>query len=298
MNQCSSTPHHVILEHVFPFLYSKTQMKEVVMEAVISRNVNDLFLLVGSTSGSVPSYLTSDTTFTKSAGFSIMLPVLQGLGFKIARSKFRAASRKGNLDIMKWLKSKDCAWDERVFTISSQNGNLFVMKWLKETGCPWVARTFSAAALYGYLENMKWLNENNCPWGATTFAAAADNGRLENLKWLKEKSCPWNLYTQGKIRRKDDPALLALYPEEIRSINEEQFLLEDDMTDFFMYNNLYKPFFYRPDDPESDDSDQEEDEDNSEDNSENNSWYRYGKDSFDWDDDSYYERGYYQIWKG
>jgi len=142
------------------------------MEAVISRNVNDLFLLVGSTSGSVPSYLTSDTSFTKSAGFSIMLPVLQGLGFKIARSKFRAASRRGNLDIMKWLHSKDCPWDSRVFTISSRKGNLSIMKWLKENGCPWSEYTFGAAAWYGNLENMKWLHENDCPWNETTFRAA------------------------------------------------------------------------------------------------------------------------------
>ena len=182
MNHYALLPYHMVLEHVFPFLYSKIEMKELVMEAVISRNVNDLYLLVGSTSGSAPSYLTSDTEFTKSAGFTIMLPVLQSLGFKIARSKFRAATRKGNLDIMKWLKSKDCPWDDRVFTISSRNRNFCIMKWLKENGCPWNEFTFAAAAWSGNLANMKWLKKNDCPWSETTFSAAVDNGKLENLK--------------------------------------------------------------------------------------------------------------------
>ena len=165
------------------------------MKAVNSRNVNDLYLLVGSTPDSVPSYLTSDTLFAKRAGFSIMLPVLWGLGFSIARSKFRAASRRGNLDIMKWLKSKDCAWDERVFTISSKNGNLSIMRWLKENGCPWNEFTFAAAAFNGDLEIMKWLKQNDCPWSAATLTSAVENGRLENIKWLKEKGCPWDSET-------------------------------------------------------------------------------------------------------
>jgi len=168
---------------------------------------------------------------------------------------------------------------------------------LKENGCPWDEFTFAAAAYYGNLENMKWLNENDCPWSATTFTAAVDNGRLENLKWLKEKGCPWDVIALKEIRRKGDPATLALFAEELGSTNEEHrvvsedYKAEDALPSWGVSGPVAKKNDNQGDEPESDDSsdDSDQEEDVESYNFEDNSGYSYGEYDYDSWDGSYYD---------
>lgn len=46
------------------------------------------------------------------------------------------AAKKGNLPLLKWLRSKECPWDEDTPLISSINGNLDILQYSIENGCP------------------------------------------------------------------------------------------------------------------------------------------------------------------
>ena len=70
---------------------------------------------------------------------------------------FCNVAREGNLEVMKWLKTRNCHWDESTFTAAARHGELANMKWLLSQKCPGNIYTFEAAAEHGNLENMKWL---------------------------------------------------------------------------------------------------------------------------------------------
>jgi len=46
------------------------------------------------------------------------------------------AALYGNIENIKWLRSKGMEWDECIFYNAVENGNLVNMKWLLENGCP------------------------------------------------------------------------------------------------------------------------------------------------------------------
>lgn len=183
-------PHHLIIEHLFPFLFSIEEMEQAVLKAIETRSLNDLLFLLGRSPTSIPSYLTRNEEYAQAASFTVVLPILAGLGFRLSTEIFEAAASKGNLDVMKWLKEKKCPWNAWTFYYASEHDNLVNMKWLRENGCPWNEEAFVAAARHGNLDNMKWLKENGCPWGARTFYYAEDHGDLANVRWLKENGCP------------------------------------------------------------------------------------------------------------
>jgi len=186
MNNHLSIPHHLIVENIFPFLFSHRDMEAYILNSIITENMNDLFFLVGRSSASVPSYITSNEEYAQRTGFTIVLPILVSLGFKLSAEIFEAAATKGNLEIMKWLKKMNCPWNAWVFYYATEHDSLDNMKWLKENGCPWNGETFVAAVRNGNLDNLKWLKENGCPVDSRTFYYAAEQGDPENLNWLKE----------------------------------------------------------------------------------------------------------------
>jgi hypothetical protein len=104
---------------------------------------------------------------------------------------FSKASKNGNLENMKWLLSINFKFDRETFDDAALNGNLENMKWLKSQGCFVSTRTLSYAALNGNLDNMKWLLSNGCDpeYDGSVFYQAIVNGNLENMKWLKEAGC-------------------------------------------------------------------------------------------------------------
>ena len=129
-------PYHLVFEYLFPFIYSSSEMKEAVMQAIQTRNMKDLLFLVGRSPAGVPHHLIRNEKYTQAAGFSIILPCLVGLGFNLSPRIFTAAARHGNLDILMWLKQKNCPWDENTFHAAAEHGDLLNMKWLKQNGCP------------------------------------------------------------------------------------------------------------------------------------------------------------------
>jgi len=126
---------------------------------------------------------------------------------------YAGAAWQGRLDVLQWLMAlpQACALTAPyIGQMAAQGGHLEVLKWLHSHGCPWDEATCSAAARGGQLDVLKWLRQHDCPWNEDTCAMAAHEGHLEVLKWLREQTppCPWNQSTCQEAARNDQLATL------------------------------------------------------------------------------------------
>ena len=101
----------------------------------------------------------------------------------------------GHLEVLKWLRSEGCPWDDDICSYAAREGHLEVLKWVRSEGCPWDAYTCSQAAEGGHLEVLRWLRSEGCPWDDDICSYAAREGHLEVLKWVRSEGCPWDAYT-------------------------------------------------------------------------------------------------------
>ena len=56
-----------------------------------------------------------------------------------------------------------------------------VLKWLRSEGCPWNENACSGAALDGHLEVLKWLRSEGCPWNE---AMCRDSSNPNIVRWI------------------------------------------------------------------------------------------------------------------
>merc|ERR1711934_735087 len=73
------------------------------------------------------------------------LPLLQKLNKPLQTFSTEitgAAARGGQLETLKWLRSKGCPWDEDACAGAAESGHLEMVKWLRSEGCPWDARVW------------------------------------------------------------------------------------------------------------------------------------------------------------
>jgi len=71
------------------------------------------------------------------------------------------ASSRGQIMILKWL------WDEKFdFTVltSANAANLQILQFLKTKECPWSNLTPLVASMKGRLDVLQWAVEQGCPW--------------------------------------------------------------------------------------------------------------------------------------
>ena len=90
------------------------------------------------------------------------------------------------MEVLKWLRSEGCPWNESACQWAVMGGQLEILKWLRSEGCPWNARICAAAAANGHLDVLKYARENGCPWDYRTWQNAAESTR----EWLKDNGCP------------------------------------------------------------------------------------------------------------
>lgn len=120
-----------------------------------------------------------------------------GVKMNLTPRLINSASKKGHLNILKWLKAINCYYDIENPSCSmhaAAYGHIEVLTWFKENGYKWDAGVCKYAAKNGQFETLKWLKENNCPWNSSVCDMAAANGHLDILKWLKENNCPWSIW--------------------------------------------------------------------------------------------------------
>ena len=96
------------------------------------------------------------------------------------------AALGGRLEVLKWLRSEGCPWDESACAGAAQGGHLETLQWLRSEGCPWDKNACSFAAEGGHVEVLKFLRSEGCPWDGRTWKYAAESTR----EWLEENGCP------------------------------------------------------------------------------------------------------------
>jgi hypothetical protein len=129
-----------------------------------------------------------------------------------------AATNKGHLDILKWMRSlperERCPWGAVCSENAASGGHLNMLKWMRglpaNERCPWNTGTAAHAAMHGHLDTIKWMRsllpvEERCPWDEKTTTNAASFGHLELLIWTRglppDERCPWGVSAISSWRR-------------------------------------------------------------------------------------------------
>jgi hypothetical protein len=132
-----------------------------------------------------------------------------------------AAVASGNLNLVKWLKTRGASL-ERMFTfneaivkghfeiikyfhrtcvnvfnmkacsLAALHGHLEILKYLLRNGCKYHSDICSPAALHGHLDCLVYVHTFGCVLDVTTFNYAAHGGHLDVIKYLHKNKCPLN----------------------------------------------------------------------------------------------------------
>ena len=97
-------------------------------------------------------------------------------------------------ELVKWLCGEEGGFrmDLKLMMLVGRRGNLELMKWLRAEGCLWDKRTSKEAARKGQLETLRWALENGCPGDNSVCHWAVLRGHVEMLRWAREFGCPWD----------------------------------------------------------------------------------------------------------
>jgi len=101
--------------------------------------------------------------------------------------------------IVQWLKGcqPPCPLDTWACSWAAAVGDLDTLRWLRTRGCPWTDVTCSQAAYGGHLPVLQWVRAQDppCPWDEWTCYGAASEGHLQVLQWLRAQDppCCWDL---------------------------------------------------------------------------------------------------------
>jgi len=113
-------------------------------------------------------------------------------------------ARMNKLEYLVWAREvKNCDWDSETINAASKRGNLAMVKYCVDNGCPMDEWACWIAAHEGHLDVLKYLHENDCPWHWEACFFAHRNNHVECLNYLIEQKC------QGFERYLPPPAAAA-----------------------------------------------------------------------------------------
>jgi hypothetical protein len=99
-------------------------------------------------------------------------------------------ARMNKLEYLVWAREvKNCDWDSWTMRAASRQGNLAMVKYCVENGCPMHEYACWNAAEEGHLDVLKYLHENDCPWSSSAFFYAHLNNHVDCLNYLIEQKC-------------------------------------------------------------------------------------------------------------
>lgn len=104
------------------------------------------------------------------------------------------AACSGSLELVKWLREKQCPWNVTTTESAACGGNVELLEWLVMNGCPIdYDRCAYSASETGSLGILQWLNTNGYKITPPLPAINASHGHLEVLQWMKEEVvCKWD----------------------------------------------------------------------------------------------------------
>jgi hypothetical protein len=101
---------------------------------------------------------------------------------------YQEAARRGDLEIIKWLREEKYKWDWRLYAGAGTAGRVDLMQWAKEEGCKWDDRATSE--IFSKTEEQKntlgvlqWIHEQGYQIRPEDVVMG---GRVEVLEWLLE----------------------------------------------------------------------------------------------------------------
>ena len=103
-----------------------------------------------------------------------------------------AAAEGGRLDVLQWLRSIGCPWDETVAMVAARLNLMDMLKWVRANGVDMGMLTAYNAAYMGNFEALKWVHAEGCVMDYRICEAAARRGDLPMLEWARQKGCDWS----------------------------------------------------------------------------------------------------------
>ena len=98
-----------------------------------------------------------------------------------------------DLELLTWLKEKECPWDSRTFYNAAEIYNFEIIKWLTEQGCPWDSEVFEHL-LHNFGDEhtyiFEYLISNGCPCDDPNLYGYAYETNTSVLQMLKDYGGP------------------------------------------------------------------------------------------------------------
>ena len=121
------------------------------------------------------------------------LPVLQYVhiftNLVLKRNLTEAAAANGHLAVLRWLRERECPWDEEACNQAAERGHMHILNYAFDNNAPMPERDMGMllrkAAKHGHMECVRWMhNVKHCALTHATYDGAASGGQLEMLKWM------------------------------------------------------------------------------------------------------------------
>ena len=138
-----------------------------------------------------PSYATSVIEAAESDRKDVLM-WLDENGYSWNRTAWASitAAKKGNFELLKWLRANHWIFNVTTCYSAAEGGNLEMLKWAIANGYEWEKdQMCRKAAASGNLDMLKWVVQIGCPLESEVCTIAAEKGNLEMLKWAVANGC-------------------------------------------------------------------------------------------------------------
>eukprot|EP00953_Heterococcus_sp_UTEX-ZZ885_P021311 11892-Heterococcus_DN1.PRE.3 len=120
-----------------------------------------------------------------------MVEYLCDQGCRLGLGATNAAARRGDLNMLKYLRSRDCPWHTSgIDRFVAESGDVNLLQCIKEEGCELTAAVADVAAEKGDLAMLAFAWKEQCEFETDVCTTAALHGHLPVLMWAVENGVP------------------------------------------------------------------------------------------------------------
>ena len=211
LKRCSKL-YKDFIEKEFPLCHCNVNLKDVLL-GLDDKNKDQVFSFMNwFDSKTSISSSRIDTFFTKKGKLLLLKWYCEKNKCKLEDGwYYDKAIIRNDIKMLRWLKSKEAGgfgFNASLCALAAKKGNLEMLKLLRSGDlgeiCPWDIDTCKEAVKNGQLKILKWVRdkkihkEDICPWGDICTALASEMGELDILLWLRnekihDKICPMDV---------------------------------------------------------------------------------------------------------